>query len=213
MKLFKKPDVKEVVKSSQQQIKRGVRDLDKEVLALRREEEKLVREIKAAAKSNPNSPATRVLAKSLVRLRAQIAKLQGSSANLRGVSTNITTAAAATTVSASVATATKAMGAIQLDPAKVAATVKQFARETARMDMTQEMVGDTLDDALDGEGVDEETGELVSQVLDEIGVDVSASLGSAPQRRVAARQPAAAAAAPDDAELGDLAARLAMLRG
>lgn len=34
--------------------------------------------------------ATRVLAKSLVRLRGQIAKLQGSSAQLTGIGTSIT---------------------------------------------------------------------------------------------------------------------------
>ncbi len=59
------------------------------MLALRREEEKLIREIKAAAKAG-NTPATRVLAKSLVRLRGQITKLQGSSAQLKGISTTIT---------------------------------------------------------------------------------------------------------------------------
>lgn len=54
----------------------------------------LIREIKAAAKSN-NQQVMRVLAKSLVRVRGQIAKLQGSSANLRGVSTNLTVRAGA----------------------------------------------------------------------------------------------------------------------
>jgi hypothetical protein len=64
-------------------------DLDREVLALRREEEKLIREIKAAAKTN-NQASLKILAKSLVRLRAQIAKLHCRAANLKGVSTNLT---------------------------------------------------------------------------------------------------------------------------
>lgn len=52
------------------------------------------------------------------------------------------------------------------------------------------------------------------QLLDEIGVDLSAAMGSAPQRKVAAAQSskAAAAAADEESELQDLAARLAMLR-
>lgn len=53
----------------------------------------------------------------------------------------------------------------------------------------------------------------ILQVLDEIGVDLTAALGAAPQRKVATAQPAAAAAtANENAELQDLAARLAMLR-
>jgi hypothetical protein len=56
--------------------------------------------------------------------------------------------------------------------------------------------------------------DVCSQVLDEIGVDLSAILGAAPQRQAAQKQPAqaAAAAAAGDSELEDLQARLAMLR-
>jgi division protein CdvB (Snf7/Vps24/ESCRT-III family) len=109
-----------VVRTSQREIRKGTRDLDREVLALRREEQKLILEIKAAAKTN-NQAAMRVLAKSLVRLRSQIAKLQGSSANLRGVSTNLTTAAASTAVAQSMGTATAAMSKMQqqMNPAQV----------------------------------------------------------------------------------------------
>lgn len=110
----------ETVRSSQREIGKGVRDLDRELLALKREEQKLIAEIKAAAKAN-NQPAARVLAKSLVRLRAQMSKLQGSQANLRGVSTNLTTAVASTTVAQSMGTATAAMSKMQqqMNPAKV----------------------------------------------------------------------------------------------
>jgi hypothetical protein len=76
------------------------------------------------------------------------------------------TAAAATTVSQSMATATGAMSKMQaqMNPAKVQATVQQFAKENAKMEMAQEMMGDTLDSALDDEDTEAETGELVSQV-------------------------------------------------
>lgn len=52
---------------------------------------------------------------------------------------------------------------------------------------------------------------LALQVLDEIGVDLSAAIGNAPQKKVAAAQQQAVAEA-EDSELQDLAARLAMLR-
>jgi hypothetical protein len=64
------------------------------------------------------------------------------------------------------ATATGAMSKMQaqMNPAKVQATVQQFAKENAKMEMAQEMMGDTLDSALDDEDTEAETGELVSQV-------------------------------------------------
>ena len=64
------------------------------------------------------------------------------------------------------ATATGAMGRMQaqLNPARIGQTAQAFARENARMDMAQEMMGDTIDGALDGESAEEDAGELVSQV-------------------------------------------------
>ena len=44
------------------------------------------------------------------------------------------------------------------------------------------MMGDAMDDMAEGEGEQEETDELVSQVLDEIGVDLGQDLVAAPSR-------------------------------
>ncbi|KXZ41721.1 hypothetical protein GPECTOR_306g836 [Gonium pectorale] len=211
LKVFKKPDVKEQVRESQRELRKGTRDIDREVLALRREEEKLVREIKAAAKAG-NTPGARALAKSLVRLRGQVAKLQGSSAQLRGVGAQMTTAAATATVAKAMGSATKTMTAMQtaLDPKRVAASAAAFSRENAKMEMAGEVMGDALDGALGDEDLEDETGELVGQVLDEIGIDLAASMQSAPRQRQRVAAPSAAAAdeEPDD----ELMARLANLK-
>ncbi|GFR49965.1 hypothetical protein Agub_g12103 [Astrephomene gubernaculifera] len=214
LKIFKKPDVKEQVRESQRELRKGTRDVDREVLALRREEERLIRDIKAAARAG-NTPATRVLAKSLVRLRGQIAQLQGSAAHLRGVGMQMTTAAATTTVARAVGTATKTMTAMQaaLDPARVGANMAAFSRETQRLDMASELIGEAVEGALGGEGEEEESAELVGQVLDEIGVDLAAGMKSAPRQRQAARAPAAPAAAEEEGDMDDdLVARLANLK-
>ena len=63
-------------------------DLEREQMGLKREEQKLIREIKAAAAKN-NTPTVRVLAKSLVRLRGQQARLQASAAQMRGISSSM----------------------------------------------------------------------------------------------------------------------------
>lgn len=55
---------------------------------MKREEQKLIREIKQAAAKN-NTPTVRVLAKSLVRLRGQQARLAASAAQMRGVSSSM----------------------------------------------------------------------------------------------------------------------------
>ena len=64
-------------------------DIERELMSLKREEAKLIREIKQAAAKGNNAGAKQ-LAKSLVRLRGQEAKLQASVGQLRGVKTSIT---------------------------------------------------------------------------------------------------------------------------
>ncbi len=63
-------------------------DLERELLSIDREEKKLIKEIKDAARTG-NEKGARLLAKSLVRLRGQRTKVLASSAQLRGVRASI----------------------------------------------------------------------------------------------------------------------------
>ena len=78
------------------------------------------------------------------------------------------TAAATATVGASMAKASEAMAAIGRtnDPAAIAATMRQFAQESTKMDMGQEMMDDQLDDVFDSEGAEDETDDVMNQVWD-----------------------------------------------
>jgi division protein CdvB (Snf7/Vps24/ESCRT-III family) len=74
------------------------------------------------------------------------------------------------------------------------------------MDMKEEMVGDMIDDTMAEDGDEEEEEGLVSQVLDEIGLDMSgASLTGKGKVGVAKQQV-------EETEDDDLQARLENLR-
>jgi 1-aminocyclopropane-1-carboxylate deaminase/D-cysteine desulfhydrase-like pyridoxal-dependent ACC family enzyme len=77
----------------------------------------------------------------------------------------VQTAAVSAKVGDAMAKASEAMAAIGKtnDPAKIAATMQQFQKETAKMDMGQEMIDDTLDEAFDDEETEAETSELMNQ--------------------------------------------------
>jgi division protein CdvB (Snf7/Vps24/ESCRT-III family) len=81
--------ISEQVRESQGELRRGEREIQREIIALQMQEKKLIAEIKAAAK-NGNQQVLNVHAKSLVRLRSQIAKLQASAARLKGISSQMT---------------------------------------------------------------------------------------------------------------------------
>jgi len=95
--------------------------------------------------------------------------------------------------------------------------MREFERQNERMDMTTEVMGEAIDGAFEEEGEQEETDELVNQVLDEIGCNLNSQLVDAPQQGVT--QPAAAAArVPEAMSAGgeglddDLQSRLNALR-
>jgi charged multivesicular body protein 2A len=48
----------------------------------------------------------------------------------------------------------------------------EFMKENERAEMTQEMIGDTIDDALEEDGTADQEDAIVNQVLDELGVGV-----------------------------------------
>ncbi|CAN1827307.1 Vacuolar protein sorting-associated protein 2 homolog 1 [Linum perenne] len=94
--------------------------------------------------------------------------------------------------------------------------MQEFERQNEKMEMTSEVMGDAIDDALDGDEEEEETNELVSQVLDEIGIDLvntpSATV-SAPAAKNKVAQPESTGNHEDGGGLDDdLQARLDNLR-
>lgn len=64
-------------------------DVEKELQNLKREEQKLIGQIKACARQG-NDASTRIMAKSLIRIRQQITKLTAGNAHLKTVSTQMT---------------------------------------------------------------------------------------------------------------------------
>eukprot|EP00981_Chlorochromonas_danica_P013361 scaffold6246_cov162-Ochromonas_danica.AAC.2 len=87
----------------------------------------------------------------------------------------------------------------------------EFLKENERGELTQEMMGDTIDDALEEEGSAEEESLIINQVLDELGVNTAAATPAAPQGAIPVKAEAKEEAAPDPA-VSDLEARIANLR-
>ena len=93
----------------------------------------------------------------------------------------------------------------------------EFDKQSAIMDMKEEMMGDAIDDVIGDEEDDEESDAVVNQVLDELGLGLSdqlsdlptASGGKVPMSQKAGTEPVAIVAPDEDA---DLQARLDNLR-
>lgn len=123
----------------------------------------------------------------------------------------VQTAAATSTVGNSMQTAGKAMAGMNAvnDPKQIQQTMQQFARQNQQMDMASEMMDDAIDDAMDDDEMEDETNDVVNQLLDDIGVDLTGKMASAPKTRVGSAQQQASS---NQDEGDDLLARLGALK-
>ena len=68
-------------------------------------------------------------------------------------------------------------------PSQIQKIMMDFEKESATMDMKEEMMSDAVDDAMDQEGEEEEEVEgdrILKEVLDEIGISVGQQVRSSP---------------------------------
>lgn len=78
---------------------------------------------------------------------------------------------------------TKAMMSMnrQLNLPQIQKILHEFERQSEMMDMKEEMINEHIDDAMEDEGDEEESDAVVSQVLDELGLQLNDQLSGLPQ--------------------------------
>merc|ERR1719412_1935479 len=156
--------------------------------------------------------AVKIMAKDLVRTRKAIKKFMLMKANIQAVSLKIQTLKSQNSMAQAMKGVTKAMMMMNKQM-----KLQEFQKQSEIMDMKEEMMNDVMDDAMGDEDDEEETDAIVTQVLDELGLQlgdqlsgVNAPSGSIATGAAGGKVPVAAGAEADaDA---DLAARLENLR-
>eukprot|EP00004_Rigifila_ramosa_P003073 TRINITY_DN1320_c0_g1_i3.p1 TRINITY_DN1320_c0_g1~~TRINITY_DN1320_c0_g1_i3.p1 ORF type:complete len:215 (-),score=72.08 TRINITY_DN1320_c0_g1_i3:9-584(-) len=188
-------------------IDRAIRDIDRERAGLQQQEKKLISEIKKVAKSGQMG-AAKIMAKDLVRTRQYIDKFYKMRAQLQAVSLRMQTMKTNVAMTEAMKGVTKAMMSMnkQINLPAMQRVMMEFEKQSEMMDMKEELMSDAIDDVMDDADAEEQEEEILSKVLDEIGVNLQSELSTAPRT---------ATAAADDTEAIDaqLQARLENLRG
>ncbi|KAF1325910.1 Charged multivesicular body protein 2a, partial [Globisporangium splendens] len=190
--LGKKKTLKEQLRENKREINRAVRELDRERANLQMQEKKLIIEIKKMAKEGQIA-SVKIMAKDLVRTRQHVTKFYTMRSQLQAVSLRLETAKSAEAMTSALQGTTKAMQAMAktMNLPKLNQIMMEYTKESEKMEMQQEMIGETIDDVMDADQDEEEEEKIVGQVLDEIGIDLT---GSVPEAPVVQAAPAAAAA-------------------
>ncbi|XP_038209735.1 charged multivesicular body protein 2b-B [Zerene cesonia] len=182
MNFFKKaPTVKEQQRQNDRELRKASRDLERDKAALEREEKKLEMEIKKMAKEG-NNAGCKILAKQLVQLRNQKTRIYSANSKISSVQIHNKAMGANIAIAGAMGTTAKTMGNMNkiMNPQQIAKDMEAFRHANAKMDMTDEMISETLDDIMNESGDEEETEGIINQVLDEIGIEVSGKMANAP---------------------------------
>ncbi|KAB8225439.1 Snf7-domain-containing protein [Aspergillus novoparasiticus] len=164
----------ERLRKHQRALDRTQRELDRERTKLENQEKKLVQDIKKSAK-NGQIGACKIQAKDLVRTRRYIQKFYQMRTQLQAISLRIQTVRSNEQMMQSMKGATMLLGSMnrQMNLPALQRIAMEFERENDIMDQRQEMMDDAIDEATGMEGEDEDSEDVVKEVLDEIGVDLS----------------------------------------
>ncbi|EED22875.1 SNF7 family protein [Talaromyces stipitatus ATCC 10500] len=162
----------ERLRKHQRALERTQRELDRERIKLENQEKKLVQDIKKSAK-NGQIGACKIQAKDLVRTRKYIQKFYSMRTQLQAISLRIQTVRSNEQMMQSMKGATVLLGSMnrQMNLPALQRIVMEFERENEIMDERQEMMDDAIDEATGLED-EEESEDIVKEVLDEIGVDL-----------------------------------------
>lgn len=178
----KKMSPDEMMRKNQRALNKAMRDLDREKMKMEQQEKKIIADIKKLAKEN-QMDAVKIMAKDLVRTRRYVRKFMLMKANIQAVSLKIQTLKSQNAMGEAMKGVTKAMTNMnrQLNMPQIQKILHEFEKQSEIMDMKEEMINDAMDDAIEDEGDEEETDAIVSQVLDELGLQLNDQLSGLPQ--------------------------------
>jgi charged multivesicular body protein 2A len=200
----KKPE--ELIREYKRALDKTIRELDRERTKLQQQEKKLLIDMRRMAQQN-QMDAVRIMARDLVRTRKYITRMYKMRAEMQAVSLRLQTLKSTQAMTDAMKGVTRTMVSMnqRMNLPAMQKIMMEFARQNEVMGMKEEMIADTIDDAMDEGNEEEESEEMVAQVLDEIGLDFNQKIGAS-NKKIGQQQQEA------EGEEDDLQARLDKLR-
>lgn len=215
----KKLTPQERLRKNQRALEKTQRELARETTKLQAQEKKLMLEIKKSAKLGQIASA-KIQAKDLIRTKNYIVKFNQMKAQLQAILLRIQSVRSNAQMATLMRDATRLLLGMNrlMNLPQLSRIAQEFAKENDLMDQKQEFMDDAIDDAMaldeDELGEDEQADEILTRVLDEIGVDLNTSLKDTPSQINAAQSPNTRVAEPVGGgfDEDDLQARLDSLK-
>ena len=199
------PTTAELARRYKLSINRSVREIDREIAQMQAQERGYMAEIRKFAPTNPT--VARQKAQAVARGRKTLTRFALMKSQLQEIGSRILSVRSAEALEGALRSANRAMCGFQnrVGTPSLVAILQDFEKNTNRMTEHAEAADDMLDDVFDSSesGFEEEIGDIVESVLQEVGV----VLPAAPRQQRASRLPSV-----PNPDFEDLEARLQRLR-
>uniref|UniRef100_A0A8D8VWN7 Charged multivesicular body protein 3 n=1 Tax=Cacopsylla melanoneura TaxID=428564 RepID=A0A8D8VWN7_9HEMI len=172
-------DPKEQVNEWCHKIRKEGYQLDRQIRSIEREEDKVKKALKEAAKKNDKDVCI-TLAKEIVNARKHITKIHTSKAHLNSIQLQMKNQLSLLRVSGSIQKSTEVMQAMQrlVNVPEVAATMREMSKEMMKAGIMEEMIEETMESIEpDVEDMEEQAQEEIDKVLWEL---TAGALGKVP---------------------------------
>lgn len=148
----------EMLRKNQRALNKAMRDLDRERIKMEQQEKKLITDIKKMAKEG-QMDSVKIMAKDLVRTRRYIKKFMIMKANIQAISLKVQTLKSQNAMAQAMRGVTRAMQNMnrQLNLPQIQKIMQEFEKQSEIMEMKEEIINDTMDDAMEGDEDEEET--------------------------------------------------------
>uniref|UniRef100_A0A0A9WH18 Charged multivesicular body protein 3 n=2 Tax=Lygus hesperus TaxID=30085 RepID=A0A0A9WH18_LYGHE len=208
-------DPKEQVQEWTHKIRKEGYQLDRQIRGIQREEEKVKKSLKEAAKKGDKDVCI-ILAKEVLRARKAISKIHTTKTHLNSIQMQMKNQLSTLRVCGSLQKSTEVMQSMQrlIKTPEVAATMRELSKQMMRAGIIEEMLEETMDTLEDPEEMEEEAQQEIDKVLWEI---TAGALGTAPAAVTEApgasmERERAEPAEDDQDELKEMQSRLEALR-
>lgn len=174
----KQADPKEQVQEWTRKLRKEGNQLERQVAAIRREEAKVTRSLKDAAKKGDKDVCL-ILAKEVVHARKSVNKLYAAKANINSVSMQMKGQLATIKVAGAMQSSAEVMQTMQklVRLPEIQKTMMEMSREMMKAGIIEEMLEDTMEGLTDVEEEEEAAQQEIDKVLGEL---TAGKLGLAP---------------------------------
>ena len=212
----KPADPKEQVNEWCKKIRKEGYNLDRQINAIKREEAKVTRSLKEAAKKG-DKESCQILAKELINSRKAVTKLYTAKANLNSVQMQMKSQLATLKVAGTLQTSAEVMKSMSqlVKLPEIQKSMMELSREMMKAGVIEEM----MEDVMEPLGEEEEMEEAAKAEIDKVILEITTGKLKDAPRALADTLPAAGAEAAeeeepveDDGELEEMQSRLEALR-